>query len=62
MNPSPSTDRQHIDFNRFFYTKPVLMQPVLGTSGAGARYMVLGGKLFGTGTYIRYLLHQCFTI
>jgi hypothetical protein len=23
---------------------------------------VPGGKLFGTGTYIRYLIHQCFNI
>ena len=30
INPSPSTDRQYIDFNRVFLYKPVLMQPVLG--------------------------------
>ena len=62
MNPSPSTDRQYVDFNRVFYIKPVRIQPVLGTFGAGTRYRVPGGKLFGTGTYVRYLINKCFTI
>ena len=29
---------------------------------AGTRYRVPGAELFGTGLYIRYLIHQCFTI
>ena len=33
------------------------MQPVLGT-----RYRVHGGKLFGTGKYVRYVIYQYFTI
>jgi hypothetical protein len=50
MNPSPSTDRQYRDFIRVNFIKPVLIQPVLGTQGAGTRYRVPGGQLFSTGT------------
>jgi hypothetical protein len=55
----------------FSYIKLGLMRPVLGTHGAGActRYRLVdlhwfrvpGGTLFSTGTYVRYLIHQCFT-
>ena len=62
MNLSPSMDRHYINFNKFFDVNPVRMQLVLGTYGAGTRYRFPRGKLFGTGTYIRYLIHQCFTI
>ena len=40
MNPSPSTDRQYIDFGAFFNIKPVLM-PVLHV-GAPLKGSVLG--------------------
>jgi hypothetical protein len=68
MNPSPSTDRQYINFNVVFYIKSVLMQPVLNFRCLGGRYrtidryMVPGGELSGAGTYVRYLIHECFTL
>ena len=64
MNPSLSTDRQYIDFDSLF-------PYITGTYTAGtidrylrdsARYKAPGGELFGTGTYVRYLIHECFTI
>ena len=65
MNPSPSTDRQYRDLNRVFLYKA-------GIYAAGTRYLrgwyytsryrVHGDELFGTSTYVRYLIHQCFTI
>ena len=64
MDPSRSTDRRYIGFNSLF---PYMF----GTYAAstidrylrdGARYRVHGGELFGTGTYVRYLIHKCFTI
>ena len=58
MDPSPSTDRRYIDLNRVSYIKSVLMHPILGTLGAGTRYRVPGGKLFGARTYVRYLTQQ----
>ena len=66
MNPSPSTDRQYIDFNRVFQYKDGTY--AAGTKfstrylRAGTRYKIPWGELFGTGTYVRYLIHHCFTI
>jgi hypothetical protein len=65
MNPSPSTDRQYRDFNRvFLYKAGTYTAGTRYSRGRylGTRYRVPGGELFSFGTYIRYLIHQCFVI
>ena len=51
MNPSPSTDRQYIYFNRVFLCKAGTYAAGARYVRAGTRYRVPGGKMFGTGTY-----------
>ena len=65
MNPSPSMDRQYRDFNTVFVYKAgtyATRTRYLRGRYLGTRYRVHGGKLSGTGTYVRYLIHQYFTI
>jgi hypothetical protein len=65
MDPSPSTDRKytrHVDFNMVFTYKGGTYVSGTRYLRVGARYKVHGGELSGAGTYVEYLIHQCFTI